>query len=112
MYLTIQIIYKGKIYKKIIHDERIKHNCRIIILLGTKDKNYYMADAHYICMLKSGSLYIPNTTIISKETGWINITLNSSEFKQYPRKEWKIPIHAIASNKSFISIDFNCSIEL
>lgn len=110
MYLTIRIIYKGKIYKKIIQDERIKENNEIVILLGNKDKNYYMAEAHYICKLKSGILYIPNTVIIPEKTGWINITLNNAEFEHFLRKEWKIPIHAIS--KSFISIDFNYSIEL
>lgn len=110
MYLTIKIIYKGKIYKKIIQDERIKRNCRIKILLGNKDKDYYMAEAQYICKLKSGYLYIPNTAFIPEKTGWINITLNSSEFEHFLCKEWKIPIHAIS--KPFISTDFNCSIEL
>lgn len=87
MYITIKIIYKGKIYKKIIQDERIKRNCRIKILLGNKDKNYYMAEAQYICKLKSGYLYILNTAFIPEKTGWIDITLDNSEFEQYPRKE-------------------------
>ncbi|MEE3324477.1 MAG: hypothetical protein VZR33_04005 [Methanosphaera sp.] len=70
------------------------------ILIGTKDKDYYLARHHCIIRAKYNSYYIPDTSILPPaDTSKIII--------QTTKDEYAIPIHAIGAfdkipkNKTF-----------
>lgn len=112
--LTVIITYKGKEYIHEFKDDKMTNDYTIKVLLSNKDSsnNYNLARYHYICKLYNGSMAIPDTSLIPKESAFINIKLVSVEFDKYLRKDWKLPLHAIGCQRDVFSLDGNYSIEL
>ena len=105
--LIIKIMYKGKVFKYCFKVDML-NNIKIVhydILIGTKDKDYYLARHHCIIKAKYGTYYIPETSILPPaDTSKIII--------QTTKDEYVIPIHAIGTfdnipkNKNFkINLD-------
>lgn len=62
-------------------------------------------DAHFICHLENGHVFIPNTSILPKETAKIHLNLKGKEFEQYKYTSFIIPIHTIVSYDNDIDTD-------
>lgn len=100
--LIIKIMYKGKVFKYCFKVDELNNPkvCHYDILIGTKDKDYYLARHHCIIRAKYNSYYIPDTSIRPPaDTSKIII--------QTTKDEYVIPIHAIGAfdnipkNKNF-----------
>ena len=105
--LIIKIMYKGKVFKYCFKVDML-NNVKIVhydILIGTKDKDYYLARHHCIIRAKYNSYYIPETSI--------NPPADTSKIIIQTTKDYYvIPIHAIGAfdnipkNKNFkINLD-------
>lgn len=85
-------MYKGKVFKYCFNIEElnIPKTCHYDILIGTKDKNYYLARYHCIIKTKCNSYYIPETSI--------NPPVDTSKIIIQTTKDYYvIPIHAIGA---------------
>lgn len=115
--LTVIITHKGKEYIHEFEDDRMTMDYDIHVLLSNKDScnNYGLARYHYICKLYNGSMLIPETSKIPKETAYINIKLNGNKFRvedRYLRRNWKLPLHAIGCQCDVFPLDGEYLIEL
>lgn len=112
--LTVIITFKGKEYTYVFEDDRMSMDYRITVLLGSKNSSndYGLARYHYICRLYNGSMLIPETSVLPQKKAFITIVLKNPEFEKYPRKEWKLPLHAIACQEDVFPIDGEYSIEI
>lgn len=105
--LIIKIMYKGKVFKYCFKVDML-NNIKIVhydILIGTKDKDYYLARHHCIIKAKYGTYYIPETSINPPADTSIIIIQTTKDL-------YTIPIHAIGTfdnipkNKNFkINLD-------
>lgn len=107
--ILFKITFKGKIFKKFVFDDRVKHFCQIQILLSTKSSYH---GYHYICWLNSGNVIIPNTLIIPSETAKLQITLQSQQFQNISFKTFEIPIHALTQFNDVIEKNMVININL
>lgn len=105
--INVIIEYKGSITKKYFMSGDDKVFKKIYILItdkGNRSHNY-----HFICDVKTGSISIPSTSLIPKETAIIYVNFkNNTDIKTF-----RIPIHSIYSlgqdlpTTLKLSIDFN-----
>lgn len=85
-------MYKGKVFKYCFNVDELnkRKTCHYYILIGTKDKNYYMAKHHCIIKTKCNRLFIPETSRNSPaDTSKIIIKTTNNLYT--------IPIHAIGA---------------
>lgn len=95
--LIIKIMYKGKLFKYCFNVDELNNPkvCHYNILLGTKDKDYYLARYHCIINTIHNTYYIPETSIMPPaDTSKIILEIPSLQ----PTNElYVIPIHAIGA---------------
>jgi hypothetical protein len=98
----IKIMYKGKVFKYCFNVEELS-DIDVVhydILIGTKDKTYYLARHHCIIKTKYNKLYVPETSR-NPPVDTSNIII------QTVNNLYTIPIHAIGAfdiipkNKTF-----------
>ena len=102
--LKVIIEYKGIIIKKYFKNINGFKEIRILI---TDKGNKYNTNYHFICDVKSGSVSIPSTSLIPKESAIINLIFKDKNNEQ---KTFKIPIHSIDCLGQGISTSFDASI--
>ncbi len=89
--IKVIIEYKGSTTKKYFMSGDDKVFKAIYILITDKGKKPY--NYHFICDVKNGTITIPSTSLIPKETAIIYINFKNN----IDTKTFKIPIHSIYS---------------
>lgn len=97
--ILVIIHYKGEQFKKYFNldDVECKHFEKIYILLTDKYKNNN--NYHFICVMNKNNnclnnslVIIPSTSIVPKESAYINITFKDESCEVF---NFNIPIHTI-----------------
>ena len=102
--LIVKIMLKGKLYKHVFGDEKIKRNCNMYVLLSNKNS----IDGQYVCYLNTGNICVPSTALLTAdESAKLHLSITGPGAEKYKFKDFIIPIHTIASYDDFIDKNLN-----
>ena len=102
--LIVKVMLKGKLYKHIFVDEKIKRICKMNILLSDKNS----IGGQYVCYLNTGNICVPSTAVLTADkSAKLHLSITGPGAEKYKFKDFIIHIHTIASYDVFIDKNLN-----